>query len=119
VVLTTFLEVMVWLVFAVFWVIVFGLFIWLFADIFRRRDLSGWGKAGWIFFVFVLPLIGALIYMIARPSSADYEREGVIGWAPQPGSSMSPAEEVAYAKQLLDQGSITQAEFDEIKAKTI
>ena len=44
------------------------LFIVLFADIFGRKDLSGWGKAGWTLLIFILPLIGILIYLIARPS---------------------------------------------------
>jgi uncharacterized membrane protein len=43
-------------------------FIAVFADIFRRRDLSGWGKAGWILLIFIIPLIGILIYVIARPA---------------------------------------------------
>jgi Phospholipase_D-nuclease N-terminal len=43
------------------------LFIVLFADIFGRRDLSGWAKAGWTLLIFILPLIGILIYLIARP----------------------------------------------------
>lgn len=44
------------------------MFIAVFADIFRRRDLSGWGRAGWVLLIFVIPLIGVLIYLIARPS---------------------------------------------------
>ena len=43
------------------------MFIAVFADIFGRRDLSGWGKAGWVLLIFILPLIGVLIYLIARP----------------------------------------------------
>jgi uncharacterized membrane protein len=44
------------------------MFIAVFADIFSRRDLSGWGKAGWVLLIFILPLVGILIYLIARPS---------------------------------------------------
>jgi len=47
------------------------MFIAVFADIFRRRDLSGGGKAGWILLIFILPLFGILIYVIARPSITD------------------------------------------------
>jgi hypothetical protein len=51
----------------------FFLLIWMFiatfADIFRRNDLSGWGKAGWILLIFVVPLIGILIYMVTKPAS--------------------------------------------------
>ena len=43
------------------------MFIAVFADIFSRRDLSGWGKAGWVLLIFIIPLIGVLIYLIARP----------------------------------------------------
>jgi hypothetical protein len=56
--------------FTTLWFVAFFLWIWLviavFADIFRSRDLSGWGKAGWILLVFALPLLGVLIYFIAR-----------------------------------------------------
>lgn len=60
-----------------FWVMVIWIFIALFADIFRRRDISGGAKAGWIFLIFILPLFGALIYIIARPK--DLEPGGVGG----------------------------------------
>jgi len=50
-----------------FWFMAIWIFITIFADIFHRRDLSGWAKAGWIFLLFVVPFLGALIYMIARP----------------------------------------------------
>ena len=52
------------------------IFIALFADIFRRRDLSGWGKAGWILLIFLFPLIGAVIYLIARPEELGQQRPG-------------------------------------------
>ena len=47
------------------------MFIGVFADIFRRHDLSGGAKAGWVLLIFVLPLLGILIYLIARPSVAE------------------------------------------------
>ena len=47
------------------------MFIAVFADIFTRRDLSGWGKAGWVLLIFILPLIGILIYLIARPAEVE------------------------------------------------
>src|SRR5690348_6816114 len=58
----------------VFWtmLIFFGFFIWIwllvtvFADLFRRNDLSGWGKTGWIIFVIVLPYLGVFVYLIAE-----------------------------------------------------
>jgi Phospholipase_D-nuclease N-terminal len=53
------------------WVIFVWLLIMVLADNFRRRDHSGWAKAGWTLFVIFLPLFGVLIYMIARPATAD------------------------------------------------
>ena len=54
-----------------FWFMLIWMFIMVFADIFHRRDLSGGAKAGWILLIFILPLIGILIYLIARPSIVD------------------------------------------------
>ncbi len=54
-----------------FWFMLIWMFIAVFADIFRRRDLSGAAKAGWTLLIFLLPLLGILIYMIARPSIDD------------------------------------------------
>ena len=54
-----------------FWVSVFFTVIWAFIDDFRRPDLSGWAKAGWALLIIVLPLIGTLIYLIARPAVVD------------------------------------------------
>src|SRR5207344_484179 len=51
------------------------MFIAVFADIFRRNDLSGWGKAGWILLIFIVPLIGILIYVIARPKMTEQDKE--------------------------------------------
>jgi hypothetical protein len=50
-----------------FWFMAIWIFITIFADIFRRQDLSGGAKAGWIFLIFILPFLGALIYIVARP----------------------------------------------------
>jgi hypothetical protein len=61
-----------WTMFAFFfWFMLIWMFIMVFADIFRRKDLSGGAKAGWILLIFILPLFGILIYLIARPSIVD------------------------------------------------
>ena len=54
-----------------FWFMLIWMFIMVFADIFRRKDLSGGAKAGWVVLIFILPLFGILIYLIARPSIVD------------------------------------------------
>jgi len=69
--LTTFLEILGFIMWAAFWVFVIWLFVWVFGDVFRRRDLSGWGKAGWVLAIFLIPLFGALIYIATRPKYGD------------------------------------------------
>ena len=54
-----------------FWFMLIWIFIGVFADLFRRNDLSGWAKAGWLLLIFILPFFGILIYLIARPSIVD------------------------------------------------
>lgn len=54
-----------------FWVMAIWIFITVFADIFRRRDMSGGAKAAWVLLIFIVPVVGALIYLIARPSAVD------------------------------------------------
>jgi hypothetical protein len=114
-----------------FWEVVWGmllfflftmaiwLFISLFADIFRRRDLSGWAKAGWIALLFIIPWIGALIYMIARPAPTKEEVARMrMGYNNQGGPHMA-TDDIAKAHELLKQGALTQQEFDEIKARAL
>jgi uncharacterized membrane protein YhaH (DUF805 family) len=62
-----FLDIM-WTMFIFFaWLIWIALLVMVLADNFRREDHSGWAKAGWTLFVIFVPLIGVLVYMIARP----------------------------------------------------
>jgi uncharacterized membrane protein len=64
-----------------FWFAFIWMFIAAFADIFRRRDLSGLAKAGWILVIAILPLIGILIYVIARPSGGYIDYGGPVAAA--------------------------------------
>jgi energy-coupling factor transporter transmembrane protein EcfT len=108
------------LMFYVFFMVIW-MFIQVFADIFRRENLSGWGKAGWIFLLFVFPFLGILIYMIARPKNTEQDRrmmaEAQATQARLVGGSA--VDDIAKAKDLLDKGSITQAEFDVLKAQAL
>ena len=70
-----------------FWFMLIWMFIAVFADIFRRRDLSGGAKAGWILLIFILPLFGILIYVIARPTVTDQDREMAMSAAAEQGTS--------------------------------
>ncbi len=108
----------------------FVIWIWLlitvFADIFRRHDIGGGMKAIWIIFVIVLPYLGVLIYLIAEHQGmADRSTKQIEAVQAQQDAYIksvagsSPADQVAQAKQLLDSGAITQAEFDTMKAKAL
>ena len=107
---------MFYLVFIVIW-----MFIRVFADIFHRDNLSGWGKAGWIILIFIVPFIGILIYVIARPKNTEQDQPDMAAMQAQQArlSGGSSVDDIAKAQALLDKGSITQAEFDAIKAKAL
>ncbi len=116
------LLVFFWYMFVIYlFVMVIWMFISIFADIFRRENLSGWGKAGWIIFIFILPFLAILIYVIVRPKNTEQDqRELAAAQAAQARmTGGSAADDIAKAKALLDQGAITQAEFDAIKAKAL
>jgi hypothetical protein len=109
------------------WVIWFWLLITVFADLFRRHDISGWGKAAWTLFVIVLPFLGVLIYMIAQgkhmaertSSEAGASRAQFEDYVRDVAANGGPSDQIAKAKDLLDRGAIDQAEFDQIKRKAL
>ena len=122
-----FLSVM-WTLLVIFaWVIWFWLLITVFMDLFRRHDISGWAKAGWIIFVIILPFLGVLVYLIAESkgiaertqNQAQQSQEQFDDYVKTVAAQSDPAEQIAKAKGLLDSGAITQAEFDSIKAKAL
>jgi Short C-terminal domain/Phospholipase_D-nuclease N-terminal len=120
-----FLDVLWTLIIFFAWVIYIWIVITVLIDVFRRDDIGGWGKAGWVVFVIVLPFLGVLTYLISqhdgmrerserqakaqRAEFDQYVRDTAGG----------PASEIAKAKELLDSGAISQSEFDAIKAKAL
>jgi hypothetical protein len=104
-----------------FWFMAIWIFIQIFADIFHRRDLSGGAKAGWIFLLFVLPFIGALIYMIARPKMTEQDREDIarVQEAQRRLSGYSPAEELEKLAKLRDAGELSAEEYERLKARAL
>jgi hypothetical protein len=100
-----------WIMF-VTWVIL------LMIDNFRRTDHSGWSKALWAIFIIFLPIVGAFAYTIARPETAgDYGREPAYGYTPS--APTSTAAELARLNELRTEGAISDAEFEDLKARTI
>ena len=104
-----------------FWMMAIWVFISLFADIFRRNDISGWAKAGWLLLLFVLPFVGALIYMVARPKMTEQDKERMekVQEAQRRVAGYSPADEIEKLTKLRDSGAITADEFEEMKRKAM
>ncbi|HEX5903750.1 MAG TPA: SHOCT domain-containing protein [Actinomycetota bacterium] len=104
-----------------FWFMVIWIFIAVFADIFRRNDLSGLGKAGWILLIFILPFIGLLIYMIARPRMTEQDRQMIQAAQERErrATGYSAADEVAKLARLRDEGKITAEEYESMKQQAM
>jgi len=109
------------------WVAWFMLLFRVIGDIFRRDDLGGGGKVLWLIFVIVLPFLGVFVYLIAENRGmaerdlerAQASRQQFDAYVREAASSGGAAAEIEKAKQLLDSGAISQAEFDAIKAKAL
>src|SRR6185436_2820583 len=96
-----------------FWFMFIWMFIAVFGDIFRREDLSGGGKAGWILLICVLPFLGILIYMIARPKMTDQDKRMMAEMQEQQrrAAGFSAAEEIEKLTKLRDAGEISAEEY--------
>ena len=122
-----FLDVMWTMAIFFVWILWFWLLFTVFADIFRRHDLSGLGKTGWIVFAILLPFLGVFVYLITQNvgmterqlERTRAQRERFDAHVQQAAGSGGAADEIEKAKQLLDSGAITQAEFDALKAKVL
>jgi Short C-terminal domain/Phospholipase_D-nuclease N-terminal len=109
------------------WILFFWMLFAVFGDLFRRHDISGWGKAGWTILVIVLPFVGIFIYLIAEGKSmgersmrdAQAQRSQMDSYIRSTASGGGASSEISQAKQLLDSGAITQAEFDQLKSKAL
>ena len=117
-----------WTVFYIFlWVIWFWILITVFIDLFRSHDLSGWAKALWFIFILILPLIGVLVYLIARGGkmhehavqSAQAQEQELRRYVQDAAGSQSSAHQLAKLADLRDRGVITSEEFDREKAKIL
>ena len=118
-----------------FWTILyfFVFFLWLMIlfrviwDVFRSHDLGGLGKAGWLFFILVLPFLGVFVYLVARGGSmherdvrvAQTQDQELGSWVRRAASGTSTADELTKLADLRAKGAISEAEFDRAKAKIL
>jgi uncharacterized membrane protein len=118
---TTFLDVFWYMLVFFLWIMFFWVFISVVADIFRRDDIHGWKKAGWLLLIIVLPLLGILIYVIARPkvTAQDVRMMTQAQAAQQAVAGVSTADELAKLKELHNQGVLSDTEYENLKQKAI
>jgi hypothetical protein len=119
----------IWSMFVFF---AFVIWIWMlftiFADIFRRHDIGGWGKAGWSALIIFLPFVGVLSYLIAQGKHMAERRSQDMQQAQSDfdrhirsvaGGGGGRASEISQAKELLDSGAITPAEYEQLKQQVL
>jgi hypothetical protein len=122
-----FLDVMGTMLVFFLWVAWFWILFGVWGDIFRRHDLSGLGKTGWFIFTLVLPFLGVFIYVITQNDGmnqrnlerARAQRAQMDEYVRSAAGGEGGAAEIEKAKQLLDSGAITQAEFAALKQKAL
>jgi hypothetical protein len=111
-----------------FWVIWIWILVTVLMDLFRRPDLSGWGKAAWALFVIVLPYLGVFVYLITQGKQMAQRRTDEVNASRAAlddhirsvaTPSNGAAAEIANAKSLLDSGAIDQAEFEQLKQRAL
>jgi Phospholipase_D-nuclease N-terminal len=114
-----------------FWSYVFVAYLILLfhiiGDVFRDRDLGGFAKALWMIFLIVAPFLSALIYLIARGRGMAERQAGAVRQAQAEteqyiqsvAGAPNPADQIASAKALLNDGTITEAEYQQLKVKAL
>jgi len=117
-----------WTILEIFlWVLWIWILIYVFIDIFRSHDLSGWAKALWFLFVLFIPLIGVLVYLIARGGEmheravqqAQQQDRELRNYVQEAAGSPTSADQLSKLADLRDRGVITAEEFDREKAKVL
>ena len=119
----------------IFWtlLIFFAFFIWIwllfivFADLFRRRDSSGWVKVAWIIFIVLIPYFGVFVYLIAEHrgmteramQQQETAQTEMASYVRSVAGKSDPTQQIAKGQELLNQGAITQAEFEQIKRQAL
>ena len=119
-----FFWLLIWSFFFVFYLMIL---FHILGDLFRDKELSGWWKALWVIALIIFPFVSALIYLIARGKGMAERQAGEIqqaqaatdSYIQQVAGRGDPAQQIATAKGLLDQGTINQSEFDQLKAAAL
>jgi predicted ferric reductase len=118
-----------------FWLLIWSFFFVMYlmilfhiiGDLFRDKELSGWWKALWVIALIIVPFLTAFIYLIARgrgmaerqAGDMRQAQEATDSYIQQVAGRSNPTDQIATAKNLLDQGTITQTEFDRLKASAL
>jgi predicted ferric reductase len=118
-----------------FWLLIWSFFFVMYlmilfhiiGDLFRDKELSGWSKALWVIALIIVPFLTAFIYLIARGRGMAERQAGEMRQAQEATDSYiqqvagrsNPTDQIATAKNLLDQGTINQTEFDRLKASAL
>ena len=117
-----------WTILEIFlWVLWISVLIYVFIDIFRSHDLSGWARALWFLFVLFIPLIGVLVYLIARGGEmheravqqAQQQDRELRNYVQEAAGSPTSADQLSKLADLRDRGVITADEFEREKAKIL
>lgn len=125
---TNFWDVLLWSFFFFIWISAIFVWVRVIFDLFSDTNLGGFAKAVWAIFLIFVPWISAFVYLIARgkgmaersmQKAADMQAAQAQYIKEVAGSGASPAEQITHAKQLLDAGTISQQEFDALKAKAL
>jgi hypothetical protein len=125
---TDFGEVLLWSFWFFIWIAALMVWFRCLFDLFSDSSLSGWAKAGWVILLIFVPWLGALIYLIARGRSMTERQRAAVAQTQAEQekyiqkvarTSQSPAEQIESAKALLDSGTVTQVEYESLKAKAL
>ena len=112
-----------WSLIVIFFILLFHVIV----DLFSRHDASGWKKAAWVIFIIVFPFLGLFVYYITNADGMAQRQAAAMQkvqtetdqYIKSVAAQGDPSEQIANAKSLLDAGTISQAEFDAIKAKAV
>jgi hypothetical protein len=124
---TTFGEVLLWTLSFFFLFMFLIVFFNIIVDLFRDKETSGAAKALWVVVLIVIPVLGSLIYLIVRgkgmaersQKEAAAQKAQMDDYVRSVAAESGPADQIDKAKKLLEAGTITQEEFDAIKAKAL